>query len=437
MKKVIMFAVLFFGIFAGQVMGQWTTYTFRLFDDSGNPVTGQESNIKFTKYPHVYANDQLSGITVDEDGSTGIYMATGFTTLQYVRIWLSGVVRSKPDSVLTGNLFTYISSTLANYVSLAGTQTISGTKTFGNGNISGDWLQSLGTFTMYNGKINTSATIYSSYGSVNSDHYVWRGFTDSNYMPTTWMYDAGSGVLRLQSGYKIYGRTGSTAPIGLNSSHFTYSSDQLSLNPAVLNADSIKHKVLSIGKDTTWSPLGEPITKWRFLTLKKGFWYNSYDIPDWKWHYTSFDESGTLLASDSMMAINDAGQSYNNTNTSISGSTWTYCDTLTLPTRGKYQLTFSFQAVFPEATGSDAYDTIWVDLGTGTGSDKQLPGSQAWVTHWYDNGVSSGGTSTVTWSTVYMNTADNRTLFARAKNTTGAVGTMYISGVSVTWSLMR
>ena len=437
MKKVIMFVVLFFGMFAGQLMSQWTTYTFRLYDNAGAPVTGEEANIKFTKYPHVYADDQLSGITVDEDGSTGIYMATGFTTLQYVRIWLSGVVRSKPDSVLTGNLFVYISSTLANYVSLAGTQTISGTKTFGNGNISGDWQQSLGTFTMYGPKINTGATIYSAYGSVNSDHMVWRGFTDSNYVPKSWMYDAGSGKLRLQSGYTLYGRTNTTSPIPLNTAHFEWADDKLNVKSSVLNADSIKHKIVAIGKDTTWSNLGEDVTKWRFLWLEKPFWSNPYIIPDWKWYYGSYDESGVQVAYDSMMAINDAGQSYNNTNTSISGSTWAFCDTLALPIKGKYHLTYSAQVVFPSGTGSDAYDTIWVDLGTGTGDDKQLPGSQGFVTHFYDNTATTGGSKIISWSTVYSTTTDNRTLFLRAKNTTGAVGTMYVSGVTVTWSLMH
>jgi hypothetical protein len=236
------------------------------------------------------------------------------------------------------------------------------------------------------------------------------------------MYNGGSGDIRLQSGYKLYGRTNTTSPISINSSHFQYAGDQLSLLYPV-NFDSV-----TIKKDTTISEA----TYSKLWSLKRRF-FSQNDSFDVRVYYKN-TYPGT---SDSMYLLNVAYQSSNNTSTGLSGSTWVYADTLTLPTFGTWQITYNAVCVFPASTGSDAYDSIFVDVGTGTGADKQLTGSEAYITHWYDNSAQTGGSQTVTWSFVYHATSDNRTLFLRGKNSTAAVGTMYINRSNVTYTRIK
>ncbi|MBE2217436.1 MAG: hypothetical protein IAE90_04480, partial [Ignavibacteria bacterium] len=262
---------------------------------------------------------------------------------------------------------------------------------------------------------------------------IWKRYLTDNYLDTSFLFWDGS-KLRLGLGKgPLYGRSNTQSPVPINTSHFSYSGDQLSiLNP--LSHDSSWTKKITAYSDSTD---GEFIFFDKNYTFKKSTFYNlGGSIWDLKLHYIS-KNNGSPLVRDSAWVINDASHSYNTTNSEISGSTWLYVDTLTLPGAGLYSLTYSAVVTFPAATGSDDYDTIWVDVGTGTGSDKQLPGSEAFVTHYYDNTATTGGAVTVSWQTTYQNSSPNRSLFIRSKNTTGAVGSMYVSRVSCLYQLIK
>lgn len=322
------------------VFSQWTSLPFTLVDDNGDPMTGQGANVKFTKYPHTYPDDIVSGITITEIGTQGTYNAKGFTDFQYVKMWLSGVARTEFDSLLTGNIFPYLQSnfwrTNASQTSLSGSKSISS----GNWTVStGDWLKLGGTETWYKPYIYTGSPWYTDISTIGPTTLMFKLAGDSLYGLKSWYYD-GDKLRLLTSGNKWYGRTSSTSPIELNSSHFQWTNDKLNLLNSAVNIDSIKHNNVTVGKDSTWIVLGEPVTKWRFISLKKGYWYNAYTIPDWKWVYTSFNESGVLQAMDSMMVINEVLESDNETSV-LAGHAGAYVlvDSVTL-LPGKYYIDF-------------------------------------------------------------------------------------------------
>ena len=339
MKKILLIVAFLFC--TASVSAQWTSFPFTLVDDNGDPMTGQSANVKFTKYPHTYPDDIITGITVTEIGTQGTYNASGFITLQFAKMFLSGVVRTEFDSVLTGNLFTHLNT---NYWRTNAAQTgLTGAKTISSGNwtiSAGDWLKITGTETWSKPYIYSGSSWATNYSEGSNYSLVWRGYADSVYGVKGWYYD-GTKLRLTSSGYKWYGRTSSTSPFELNSSHFQWNDDKLNLLSSAVNVDSIKHKNVTVGKDTTWIVLGENVTKWRFLSLKKGFWYNAYSIPDWKWVYTSFDESGVLQAMDSMMVINEATSVDNETSVQLQyDGTYTKVDSLLLPP-GKYTIDFA------------------------------------------------------------------------------------------------
>jgi hypothetical protein len=133
MKKIILIFVSLL-LFQVSLQAQFTSLPIRLVNALGNPLTGQSGFIEFTKYPHNYPADKLTGITVNEIGTAGNYSAKGFTIFQYVKLWLSGVEQQWFDSVLTGNIYTYLNS---NYVTLDTSQTITGSKKY-NGQLECD-----------------------------------------------------------------------------------------------------------------------------------------------------------------------------------------------------------------------------------------------------------------------------------------------------------
>ncbi|KXK54871.1 MAG: hypothetical protein UZ05_CHB002000805 [Chlorobi bacterium OLB5] len=352
-------------LWAAGINAQWTSLPFTLVDDNGDPMTGQGANVKFTKYPHTYPDDIVSGITITEIGTQGTYNAKGFTDFQYVKMWLSGVARTEFDSLLTGNIFPYLQSnfwrTNASQTSLSGAKSISS----GNWTVStGDWLKLGGTETWYKPYIYTGSPWYTDISTIGPTTLMFKLAGDSLYGLKSWYYD-GDKLRLLTSGNKWYGRTSSTSPIELNSSHFQWTNDKLNLLNSAVNIDSIKHNNVTVGKDSTWIVLGEPVTKWRFLSLKKGFWYNAYTIPDWKWVYTSFNESGVLQAMDSMMVINEVLEIDNETSVSASyDGTYTLIDSLTLPP-GKYFIDFGAQFVRPDhndASQINITDTVEIAL---------------------------------------------------------------------------
>ena len=421
MKKILLILTILL-LPALQVYSQYSL-PIRLVSSTGTPLTGQAGNIEFTSYPHSYPGDVVSGITVTEVGTAGNYVAKGFTTWEYVKLWISGTNATWFDSVQVGDITAYITTRLGSYVTLSTGQTVSGIKSFSNTTYFGGLVQQTGNynFEMYKPQLHASSP-WATYLTLTSLALIPKYIGDSDYVPKTWMYNGGSGDIRLQSGYKLYGRTNTTSPISINSSHFQYAGDQLSLLYPV-NFDSV-----TIKKDTTISEA----TYSKLWSLKRRF-FSQNDSFDVRVYYKN-TYPGT---SDSMYLLNVAYQSSNNTSTGLSGSTWVYADTLTLPTFGTWQITYNAVCVFPASTGSDAYDSIFVDVGTGEGADKQLTGSEAYITHWYDNSAQTGGSQTVTWSFVYHATSDNRTLFLRGKNSTAAGGTMYINRSNVTYTRIK
>lgn len=363
MKKILL--MMAFLLCTASVSAQWVSFPFALEDDNGDPLTGQSANVKFTKYPHTYPDDIITGITVTEIGTQGTYNAKGFTTLQHAKMWLSGVVRTEFDSVMTGDLIAHLNS---NYWRTNAAQTgLSGSKTIASGNwtiTTGDWLKLAGTETWNKPYVYSGSPWYSDYSLIPGGGLIFKNAADSLYGLKGWYYD-GTKLRLLSSGYKWYGRNSTTAPIDLNNAQFEWTGDKLNLLSTAVNIDSIKHKNVTVGKDTTWIVLGEGVTKWRFLSLKKGFWYNSYSVPDWKWVYTSFDESGTLQAMDSMMVINEATSVDNETTVSLQyDGTYNKVDSLLLPP-GKYTIDFAIMWERPDHNNASQVgisDTVIVAL---------------------------------------------------------------------------
>lgn len=326
------------------VYSQFTSLPVRLVTSTGTPHTGQAANIDFTKYPHSFPTDVVSGITVTEVGTAGNYVAKGFTTFQYVKLWLDGVEQTWFDTVLTGNIFTYLQS---NYGRLGSSNTWIGANNTFDGALFGGQVTLEELTTVFDVEYDVGSDLYLWADAPNNNTVIWKRYADSVYGVKKWFLD-GSDKIRLETGWKLYGRTNSISPIPINTSHFQYAGDELRLNSAVLNADSIKHKNMTVGKDTTWINLGEPVTKWRFLSLKKGFWANAYTVPEWKWVYTSFDESGVLQAMDSMMVINEVTSVDNEVSVSCPyDGTYNKIDSLLLPA-GKYEINFSLMWQRPD-----------------------------------------------------------------------------------------
>jgi hypothetical protein len=103
------------------------------------------------------------------------------------------------------------------------------------------------------------------------------------------------------------------------------------------------------------------VSKYRFLTLKKPFWANSQIYPDWKWYYKSVSETGSISARDSFTVMNHADMSVDKVPIEIFGvSSWSDCDTITLPERGLYMMTYDCNVIFPysEVSGIIARDSL-------------------------------------------------------------------------------
>lgn len=358
-SKIILF--IFFLLINIPVYAQ-ATLVFKLVESDGTtPNTGEAANISFTVYPHSYPTNVLGGITVTESGTTGTYKAKTFTTYQYVKMWLSGVEYTAFDSIQVGNILTYLQ---ANYGRLGSSNTwIGATNQFEDVLFHGTgYFEDI--LTGQDFQMEPLSNLYLWVSSPAGNNLIWKNYADSIYGIKNWYYD-GTKLRLISSGYKWYGRTATTSPFEINSSHFQWTSDKLNLLTSAVMIDSIKHNNVTVGKDSTWIVLGEPVTKWRFLSLKKGFWYNTYSIPDWKWVYTSFNEAGVLQAMDSMMVINEVLEVDNETSVSASyDGTYILIDSLTLPP-GKYHIDFGALFVRPDhndAAQIDVTDTVEIAL---------------------------------------------------------------------------
>lgn len=331
MRYKIIFLFLFI---TGISFSQWQEVPVSLFNSSNIPITGKAAVIKFVKSPYSYPADIVTGITVTEE-SAGYYLAVGFTTLQLVKLYVDGVEQTWFGKQLTGDMITYIS---ANYWTRATTQgSLTGNKTI----TAGDWLMTGGTFTINKPYIYSGSTWVSDYSLVSNYGLIWQSYADSVYGIKGWYYD-GTKLRMNSSSYKWYGRTSTTAPFEINSSHFNWTSDKLNLLSSAVNVDSIKHNNVTIGKDTTWYVLGEPVTKWKFLSLKKPFYNTTHNnYYDWKLYYKSFNESGTLVALDSSILINNVSEIDQDENVQLQyDGTYSKIDSVLLDA-GTYTINFS------------------------------------------------------------------------------------------------
>ncbi len=350
------------------VYSQFTSLPIRLVNATGTPLTGQSGNIEFTKYPHSYPADKITGITVNEIGTAGNYIAKVFTAFQYAKLWLSGVEQQWFDSVLTGNIFNYLNS---NYVTLGTTQTITGSKnTSGNWNVTstGNWLYSgsLTSNTFYKPYIISTSPWYADYSAMSNTSLLFRSAGDSLYLKREYVYyNTGDNKLYFNTtgnlGTFRIAKRGNGQLFDMNSSHFSWlPGTGLNLNTDILKQDSIASKNYTGIKDSTWNILGEPVNKYRFLTLKKPFWINPLPYPDWKWYYTSVNESGVITARDSFTVMNHADMTFDEAPVEVFAvDVWNDCDTITLPVRGQYIITYNCSLVFPfsEITGVNARDS--------------------------------------------------------------------------------
>ncbi len=395
MKKIILLfvSILLFNI---SLFSQFTSLPIRLVNASGGPLTGQSGNIEFTKYPHNYPADKVTGITINEIGTAGNYVAKGFTAFQYVKLYLSGVEQVWFDSVLTGNIFNYLNT---NYVTLGTTQTITGSKnTTGNWNAtsSGNWLYSGSgtTNTFYKPYIINSSPWYDDVSAMSNTSLLFKNAGDSLYLKREFVYySSGDNKLYFNTTgtlgtFKI-ARRGNGQLFDMNSSQFSWSpTTGLNLNTALFNQDSIASKIYSGIKDTTWSVLGEPVSRYRFLTLKKPFWANPLPYPDWKWYYKSVNESGTITARDSFTVMNHADMTYDETPFEVFGvSSWSDCDTITLPVRGTYIITYDCNLIFPytEVSGINARDSATLRIVNELNVD--IPASYTEVWKEFNDGI--------------------------------------------------
>ncbi len=343
---------------------QFTSLPIRLVNSTGNPLTGQSGNIEFTKYPHNLPADKITGININEIGTAGNYIAKGFTAFQYAKLWLSGIEQQWFDSVLTGNIFSYLNS---NYVTLSTTQTITGSKnTTGNwnANSTGNWLYSgSGTSnTFYKPYIISLSPWYNDVSLLPNTALLFRNAGDSLYLKREFVYYNSvdnklyfntTGTLGT---FKIAKR-GNGQLFDMNTSQFNWSPiTGLNLNTSVFQQDSIASNIYTGIKDTTWNILGEPNSRYRFLTLKKPFWSNPLPYPDWKWYYSSINESGVVTGKDSFTVINHADMTFDETPFEVfSDNMWNDCDTITLPVRGTYIITYDCNMLFPYSEVSGVY----------------------------------------------------------------------------------
>lgn len=201
---------------------------------------------------------------------------------------------------------------------------------------------------------------------------------DSNYLRIGYMGTL-TGISNLRIGKELDGQL-----FKFNISHFSWSTTTgLNLSSTIFQQDSIASKNYTSSKDSSWSVLGETVSKWRFLTLKKPFWANpnlsgsqtKIDIPLWFWYYKSVSDAGVISGVDSFSVLNEASTlNADGYDTEFFGvDTWTTVDTLQLGVRAKYLITYDVNLIFPyvEVNGVDATDSVNFRMVTSPGTEDE------------------------------------------------------------------
>lgn len=380
---------------------------FRLVQSNGTPRTGEASDVVWTKYPHSFGTDNISGLTTVEVGTAGNYRTYGFSTYQYARLWVDGVLQSWLDSIITGDITAYI---LSNYISKTTTQTgISGTKS-----LTGDWVYTNGTQTLFKPYVSNSNPWLTDYSLLTNTMLTPKVINDSIYGLKQWWINGFK--MRMLSGYKWYGPTSSIPAIPIDASEMTYeettglgvgtNQDSTVFPDVNIKYDSIdgSENVYSKTynfyqpnyKNTAWDSLGGLKVEYERVT-------NGSVISEFEFHpfnnawLDELEKSSNLTTSDAII------------------------DTITLPRPGLYQITSVFTVNFANWNGSNCTDSVIVSIDDGS-----LPGSSRIasqiVTHRYNATVETGGAVNVTVTTLFYRQGQNNVIYLYGKlyNSTSA-----------------
>jgi hypothetical protein len=330
------------------IFSQYTLVIKLVESDGKTPNTGEASNIEFTSFPHSYPTDIVSGITVTESGTTGTYKAKGFTDFRYVKMWLSGVEYTAFDSIQVGDVKAYM---LSNYISKTTTQTgISGTKS-----LTGDWVYTNGTQTLFKPYVSNSNPWLTDYSLLTNTMLTPKVINDSLYGNGGKFFYTG-GKLYLHSGIKLYG-TGGTQPFQINTTQFDWdATDGLELdNPVQFDSVTIK-------EDTTISESNYS----KIWSIHRNHWSEIDSMRLWMTYYNTLANTR-----DSFQLINDAvyllDERYARTVDSI---TTTAIDTFSYPQIGLWETTVICDYEFENVTANNSgYDSIYVAVYAGTEVD--------------------------------------------------------------------
>jgi hypothetical protein len=326
------------------IFSQYTLVIKLVESDGKTPNTGEASNIEFTSFPHSYPTDIVSGITVTESGTTGTYKAKGFTDFRYVKMWLSGVEYTAFDSIQVGDVKAYM---LSNYISKTTTQTgISGTKS-----LTGDWVYTNGTQTLFKPYVSNSNPWLTDYSLLTNTMLTPKVINDSLYGNGGKFFYTG-GKLYLHSGIKLYG-TGGTQPFQINTTQFDWdATDGLELdNPVQFDSVTIK-------EDTTISESNYS----KIWSIHRNHWSEIDSMRLWMTYYNTYANTR-----DSFQVINNAVNLQEKTFIKTVDSTAiTALDTITFPSVGQWQVIIPFEYEFQYVTPNNSgYDSLFIGVYEG------------------------------------------------------------------------
>jgi hypothetical protein len=349
------------------ILSQYTLILKLVESDGTTPNTGESANIEFTKSPHSYPTDVISGITVTEAGVTGTYKARGFTEWQYVKVWLSGVEYTAFDSVLTGDIRTYLSS---NYFSLNTTQSTS----TGSKGTQGAW-NNTGTWRFFDPRISTSSSYYP-YAPVDGTALIWKVLADSLYVKRDWLFFSSSKVY-LAGGYLLYG-TGGTQPLKIDATHFNWD-----LTEGLQLDNPVQFDSLTIREDTTISEN----TYRKQWSIHRNHWSEIDSMRLWMTYYNSYANTR-----DSFQIINNAVNLQEKTYVKTVDSTaLTGLDTLTFPSVGLWQVIIPFEYEFEFVTPNNSgYDSVFIGVYQGDTYDLEFAKDYAVFKMAFNSGVPVG-----------------------------------------------
>lgn len=442
MKKIIL--MLFVLLSCSEIFSQ-TQISLQLVTNTGAFINGLTSdNIKFRRSPYT-SGDVIAGLTVTQPvgNLTGNYIVTGFSAFEEVKLFVNDIEQTwfgikyagNPNSHFvneTGNEtidgiktfvgvvifnYPYISTDSPLYTNYAHSEffastivwkkyledlygRLGATNTWTGGNIFEDNVTVNSQFEAEEPYVNSLSSMYLDYIAA-SNTLMSRRLTDSFYVKSNYgYYHSGDNKFYFNTPgtlgtYRIAKR-GNGQLFDLNPSQFYWDGGTgLNLATGIFNQDSIASKMYSNFKDSTWIVLGEPVSKYRILTLKKRFWANPTDLSkqnagyyNWKWYFETVSEAGVRTLNDSSIVINHGANSegYKYPDEYFGVDTWTTIDTVWFPERALYSVTYQAELLFPyvEISGIDARDTAQFRLVYKPGTEDEIINQSSILTVWKD-----------------------------------------------------